>query len=224
MTTTGKCSMEEMEEERLDDHNHNYRDGTRDAYAFMRSQLSNEAQLFCSPMISTDPTESCSGMPPRRELRYMDSDSSSISSETSDTDSPSASASTPGKLTLNSATKFCKCDPHARTFVGFESLARPICMFCKVGFFLLSVVSLIEILFQEIILDITISVKLLRLFSCRLLNNLRLLWCFDDLVMNSMTVEDYKNVYWPKLESAIEHLLTQSPSDHNSISYEQIYR
>ncbi|XP_062376069.1 CDK2-associated and cullin domain-containing protein 1 [Sardina pilchardus] len=148
MTTTIKYSMEEMEEGRLDDHNHNYRDGPRDAHTFMRAQLSNEAQLFCSPMISTDPTGSCGGIPSRRELRYMDSDSSSISSETSDTDSPSASASTSGKLTLNSATKF---------------------------------------------------------------------------LMNSMTVEDYKNVYWPKLENAIEHLLTQSPSDHNSISYEQIY-
>ncbi|XP_063046999.1 CDK2-associated and cullin domain-containing protein 1 [Engraulis encrasicolus] len=148
MIAIGKCTMEEMEEDRLDDHNHNYRDSARDAYSFMRAQLSNEAQLFCSTMISTDPTVPCTSIPPRRDARCMDSDSSSISSETSDTDSPSTSASNPGKLTLNSATKF---------------------------------------------------------------------------LMNSMTVEDYKNIYWPKLEGAIEHLLTQSPSDHNSISYEQIY-
>lgn len=128
--------MEEMDDDRLDDHNHNYRDGTRDAYTFMRAQLSNEAQLFCSPMISTDATGSCSGMPPRRELRYMDSDSSSISSETSDTDSPSASASTPGKLTLNSATKFCKWDPCARTFVDFESLAKLFACFARSDSFL----------------------------------------------------------------------------------------
>lgn len=134
MTTTGKCSMEEMEEERLDDHNHNYRDGTRDAYTFMRAQLSNEAQLFCSPMISTEPTGSCGGIPPRREPRYMDSDSSSISSETSDTDSPGASGSTPGKLTLNSATKFCKCDPCPKTFADFGHGLTGIFMFL-LGFF-----------------------------------------------------------------------------------------
>ncbi|XP_066535183.1 CDK2-associated and cullin domain-containing protein 1 isoform X2 [Hoplias malabaricus] len=43
------------------------------------------------------------------------------------------------------------------------------------------------------------------------------------LVINAMTSEDYKTTYWPKLETAIEHLLTQSPTDHISISYEQIY-
>ncbi|XP_026079181.1 CDK2-associated and cullin domain-containing protein 1 [Carassius auratus] len=41
--------------------------------------------------------------------------------------------------------------------------------------------------------------------------------------LNVMTAEEYKTVYWPKLERAIEHLLTQSPMDHISISYEQIY-
>lgn len=42
-------------------------------------------------------------------------------------------------------------------------------------------------------------------------------------LMNAMTAEDYRTVYWPKLESAIDQLLTQSPLDHISISYEQIY-
>ncbi|XP_030627897.1 CDK2-associated and cullin domain-containing protein 1 isoform X2 [Chanos chanos] len=43
------------------------------------------------------------------------------------------------------------------------------------------------------------------------------------ILMNAMTADDYKRTYWPKLERAIEHLLTRSPMDHISISYEQIY-
>ncbi|KAM3913505.1 CDK2-associated and cullin domain-containing protein 1 [Leptodactylus fuscus] len=42
-------------------------------------------------------------------------------------------------------------------------------------------------------------------------------------LMNVITVEDYKNTYWPKLESAIDQLLSQSPGDYIPISYEQIY-
>ncbi|TRY65650.1 hypothetical protein DNTS_009880 [Danionella cerebrum] len=42
-------------------------------------------------------------------------------------------------------------------------------------------------------------------------------------LLNTMSVEDYRTVYWPRLEEAIELLLTQSPLDHISISYEQIY-
>lgn len=43
--------------------------------------------------------------------------------------------------------------------------------------------------------------------------------------MNVITIEDYKSTYWPKLDGAIDQLLTQSPGDHNiPISYEQIYR
>ncbi|CAN2391167.1 cell cycle G1/S phase transition, partial [Pristimantis euphronides] len=42
-------------------------------------------------------------------------------------------------------------------------------------------------------------------------------------LMNVITVDDYKNTYWPKLESAIDQLLTQSPGDYIPISYEQIY-
>ncbi|KAM4704018.1 CDK2-associated and cullin domain-containing protein 1 [Rhinophrynus dorsalis] len=42
-------------------------------------------------------------------------------------------------------------------------------------------------------------------------------------LMNVITVDDYRNTYWPKLESAIDQLLTQSPGDYIPISYEQIY-
>ncbi|XP_066457469.1 CDK2-associated and cullin domain-containing protein 1 [Eleutherodactylus coqui] len=42
-------------------------------------------------------------------------------------------------------------------------------------------------------------------------------------LMNVITIDDYKNTYWPKLESAIDQLLTQSPGDYIPISYEQIY-
>ncbi|XP_075071658.1 CDK2-associated and cullin domain-containing protein 1 [Mixophyes fleayi] len=42
-------------------------------------------------------------------------------------------------------------------------------------------------------------------------------------LMNVITVDDYKSTYWPKLESAIDQLLTQSPGDYIPISYEQIY-
>ncbi|XP_033005432.1 CDK2-associated and cullin domain-containing protein 1 isoform X2 [Lacerta agilis] len=42
-------------------------------------------------------------------------------------------------------------------------------------------------------------------------------------VMNVITIEDYKSTYWPKLDSAIDQLLTQCPGDYIPISYEQIY-
>ncbi|XP_027262656.1 CDK2-associated and cullin domain-containing protein 1 isoform X3 [Cricetulus griseus] len=42
-------------------------------------------------------------------------------------------------------------------------------------------------------------------------------------LMNVITVEDYKSTYWPKLDGAIDQLLTQSPGDYIPISYEQIY-
>ncbi|KAK2852930.1 hypothetical protein Q7C36_008131 [Tachysurus vachellii] len=42
-------------------------------------------------------------------------------------------------------------------------------------------------------------------------------------VMNTMTAEDYKESYWPRLEKAVEQLLTQSPVKYSCISYEQIY-
>lgn len=53
------------------------------------------------------------------------------------------------------------------------------------------------------------------------------LWCCWICVcpvMNGMSAEEYRTVYWPKLELAIDQLLTQSPLEHISISYEQIYR
>uniref|UniRef100_A0ACB8F927 Uncharacterized protein n=1 Tax=Sphaerodactylus townsendi TaxID=933632 RepID=A0ACB8F927_9SAUR len=43
-------------------------------------------------------------------------------------------------------------------------------------------------------------------------------------LMNVITIEEYKSTYWPKLDSAIDQLLTQSPGDYIPISYEQIYR
>ncbi|XP_009582260.1 PREDICTED: CDK2-associated and cullin domain-containing protein 1, partial [Fulmarus glacialis] len=45
----------------------------------------------------------------------------------------------------------------------------------------------------------------------------------EEEVMNVITIEDYKSTYWPKLDSAIDQLLTQSPGDYIPISYEQIY-
>ncbi|XP_062928152.1 CDK2-associated and cullin domain-containing protein 1 isoform X2 [Mobula hypostoma] len=42
-------------------------------------------------------------------------------------------------------------------------------------------------------------------------------------LMNVITAEDYQRTYWPKLDSAIDQLLTQSPGDCIPISYEQIY-
>uniref|UniRef100_A0A8C4XDT1 CDK2 associated cullin domain 1 n=1 Tax=Erpetoichthys calabaricus TaxID=27687 RepID=A0A8C4XDT1_ERPCA len=48
--------------------------------------------------------------------------------------------------------------------------------------------------------------------------------CFlPSSVMNVISREEYQSTYWPKLESAIEQLLTQSPKDYIPISYEQIY-
>ena len=45
----------------------------------------------------------------------------------------------------------------------------------------------------------------------------------DCVVMMSITVEDYETQYWPKLENAIQHLLTTKPSEYIPISYEQMY-
>ena len=44
------------------------------------------------------------------------------------------------------------------------------------------------------------------------------------LVMMTITVEDYENQYWPKLQGAITQLLTMTPGDYIPISYEQMYR
>ena len=43
-------------------------------------------------------------------------------------------------------------------------------------------------------------------------------------VMMTITVEDYESQYWPKLENAINQLLTMTPGEYIPISYEQMYR
>ena len=43
-------------------------------------------------------------------------------------------------------------------------------------------------------------------------------------VMMTITSEDYEEHYWPKLEQAINQLLTLSPGQYIPISYEQMYR
>ncbi|XP_068955161.1 CDK2-associated and cullin domain-containing protein 1 isoform X1 [Petaurus breviceps papuanus] len=48
-------------------------------------------------------------------------------------------------------------------------------------------------------------------------------WQPPSHVMNVITIEDYKSTYWPKLDGAIDQLLTQNPGDYIPISYEQIY-
>ena len=40
----------------------------------------------------------------------------------------------------------------------------------------------------------------------------------------TITNEDYQTQYWPKLESAIDQLLTMTPGQYIPISYEQMYR
>ena len=43
-------------------------------------------------------------------------------------------------------------------------------------------------------------------------------------VMMTLTPDDYESQYWPKLEEAINHLLTMVPGQGIPISYEQMYR
>ncbi|XP_064603535.1 CDK2-associated and cullin domain-containing protein 1-like [Liolophura sinensis] len=43
------------------------------------------------------------------------------------------------------------------------------------------------------------------------------------MVMMTLTVEDYETHYWPKLESAMNQLLTMTPGGYIPISYEQMY-
>ena len=42
--------------------------------------------------------------------------------------------------------------------------------------------------------------------------------------MMTITAEDYEKQYWPKLEQAINQLLTMAPGQYIPISYEQMYR
>lgn len=43
------------------------------------------------------------------------------------------------------------------------------------------------------------------------------------MVMMTITIEDYETLYWPKLEQAINQLLTMTPGQYIPISYEQMY-
>ncbi|XP_056147365.1 CDK2-associated and cullin domain-containing protein 1 [Lampris incognitus] len=110
--------MEDMEDASYDlhdDHNHNHCPGARNVHAYLRSQLSDVTPAFNQPR----PCSSVPGLPEQQENRekvsvgsssdskFMDSDSSSESSEVSEADSPaSSSASAAGKFALNSASKF----------------------------------------------------------------------------------------------------------------------
>lgn len=106
--------MEDMEDECFvlnDDYNHNY--CANGQVLYLRNELSDVPQpLSISPGLATrdvaaqeNHSKVCSSS--SSGLKFMDSDSSSVSSDTSETDSPS-SASIAGKLTLNSASKFRK--------------------------------------------------------------------------------------------------------------------
>lgn len=43
------------------------------------------------------------------------------------------------------------------------------------------------------------------------------------MVMMTITIEDYETQYWPKLEGAIDQLLSMTPGQYIPISYEQMY-
>lgn len=54
----------------------------------------------------------------------------------------------------------------------------------------------------------------------------KLFYCsiFFLTVMMTITIEDYETQYWPKLEGAIDQLLSMTPGQYIPISYEQMYR
>ncbi|XP_029553840.1 CDK2-associated and cullin domain-containing protein 1 [Salmo trutta] len=107
--------MEDMEEESSglnDDHNHNYCENRASGQVhYLRTELSNEPQtLPIFPVLGTRDVAAqenhaniCSSS--SSGSKFVDSDSSSVNSDTSETDSASP-ASIAGKLTLNSASKF----------------------------------------------------------------------------------------------------------------------
>ncbi|XP_023864229.1 CDK2-associated and cullin domain-containing protein 1-like [Salvelinus sp. IW2-2015] len=107
--------MEDMEEESSglnDDHNHNYCENSASGQVHnLRTGLSNEPQtLPVFPVLGTREVATqenhaniCSSS--SSGSKFVDSDSSSVNSDTSETDSASP-ASIAGKLTLNSASKF----------------------------------------------------------------------------------------------------------------------
>lgn len=51
---------------------------------------------------------------------------------------------------------------------------------------------------------------------------LKVTYCVS--VMMTLTEEDYEVQYWPKLKTAIDHLLNIKPGAYIPISYEQMYR
>ncbi|KAK6293399.1 CDK2-associated and cullin domain-containing protein 1 [Coregonus clupeaformis] len=107
--------MEDMEDDCFglnDDYNHNYCENSASGQVhYLRNELSDVPQpLSISPGKGTrdeaareNHAKVCSSS--SSGLKFMDSDSNSVSSDTIETDSPS-SASIAGKLTLNSASKF----------------------------------------------------------------------------------------------------------------------
>ncbi|XP_026165907.1 CDK2-associated and cullin domain-containing protein 1 isoform X2 [Mastacembelus armatus] len=47
--------------------------------------------------------------------------------------------------------------------------------------------------------------------------------CASKFLLNAMAEEDYRKNHWPHLEKAIDRLLIQTPNEHISVSYAQIY-
>ena len=126
-------NMEDMEEDTLelnDDHNHNYCPCSANVHSYLRRQLSDVPQpLPYSSSPVTGVQRGGGGGEQRGEpgcgggaklcsfgstggAKFMDSDSSSESSEVSETDCSPAAAATAaaaaGKFTLNSSSKFGK--------------------------------------------------------------------------------------------------------------------
>lgn len=104
--------MEEESSGLNDDHNHNYCENRASGQVhYLRTELSNEPQtLPIFPVLGTRDVaaqENHANICSRSSSgsKFVDSDSSSVNSDTSETDSASP-ASIAGKLTLNSASKF----------------------------------------------------------------------------------------------------------------------
>ena len=41
--------------------------------------------------------------------------------------------------------------------------------------------------------------------------------------MNQSSLEEYENLYWPQLRSALDTVLLKEPGTYQPISYEQVY-
>lgn len=59
--------------------------------------------------------------------------------------------------------------------------------------------------------------------KCNRVENLPSISRPGSMVMMTITVQEYETEYWPKLEGAINQLLTMSPGHYSPISYEQMY-